>query len=293
MVSRTMRRVVPDKVWWEQESQKRNASSTCPYANSHKCPRYYESLVLLSHINMIAGMTESKKAELGSFWEKTSFSSLCDEEVPSVSPKEYGGLSSISNFCPEVSFKYLNYYADYMYKYVDEIDQDSGTRIADRDNLTNDWRYTWMSVNPKFYLDCEVFDSVKVFNKERGSSFINRLHPNIIQLIQRMDNCLDDNDPAGALHAASNILETMAKDITQNSKTANKPLGRFFDEFRNASKLPENLINAVKDIYVLRNKLPTVGHGSLKKQELTMVEAIGISAMTKAILEIEYRSRSI
>lgn len=39
--------------------------------------------------------------------------------------------------------------------------------------------------------------------------------------------------------------------------------------------------------------LPTAGHGSLNKPELTMEEAIAIAAMTKAMLEIEYRSRTI
>jgi len=238
-------------------------------------------------------MATRKEKELREFWERTSFSSLCDEEVPGITLKEFGVLSSISNFCPEISFKYLGYYADYMHKYIDEIDQDIGARIAKKDKLANDWKYTWMSVNPKFYLDCDVFESVKKFNDELGNDYLKRLHPNIIQQIYRMDNCLDANDPAGALHAASNILETMAKEITQNPNVSNETLGGFFQQFKNMSKLPLNLIDAVKDIYDLRNKLPTAGHGSLNKPELTMVEAIAIAAMTKAILEIEYRNQSI
>ncbi|MEC9857171.1 abortive infection family protein, partial [Escherichia coli] len=94
-------------------------------------------------------------------------------------------------------------------------------------------------------------------------------------------------------HAASNILETMAKEITQNPNVANESLGGFFKQFEKMSKLPKNLIDVVKDIYDLRNKLPTAGHGSLNRPELTMVEAITIAAMTKAILEIEYRSKAI
>ncbi|WP_350326501.1 hypothetical protein [Pectobacterium aroidearum] len=288
-----MKRIIPDKNWWEKECNNRNTPSVCPYANSHRCPRYYESVVLLSHINMIAGMTAEKEKELSEFWERTNFSSLCDEELPAVTTKEFGGLTSVSNFCPEISFKYLHYYADYMHKYIDEIDQDTGRRISEKDNLENDWKHIWMSVNPKFYLDCDVFESVKQFNENLGNDYLNRLHPNIIQQIDRMNNCLDANDPAGALHAASNILETMAKETTQNPNVLNKPLGSFFEQFRKTSNLPKNLIDAVKDIYDLRNKLPTAGHGSLNKPELTMVEAIAIAAMTKAILEIEYRSKTI
>ncbi|HFF8946351.1 TPA: hypothetical protein ACGE6U_003891 [Serratia marcescens] len=288
-----MQRIVPDKNWWEKERNNRNASSICPYANSHRCPRYYESVVLLSRSNMIAGMTTEKAKELGEFWERTNFSSLCDEEVPAVTTNEFGGLTSISNFCPEISFKYLHYHADYMHKYVDEIDQDTGRCIAEKDNLENDWKYIWMSVNPKFYLDCDVFENVKSFNEKLGNDYLKRLHPNIVQQINRMNNCLDTNDPAGALHAASNILETMAKEITQNPNVSNEPLGGFFKQFEKMSKLPQNLIDAIKDIYDLRNRLPTAGHGSLNKPELTMVEAITIAAMTKAILEIEYRSKAI
>ncbi|MGL4683747.1 MAG: hypothetical protein ACRCV4_12000 [Hafnia alvei] len=288
-----MQRIIPDKNWWEKERNSRNASSVCPYASSHRCPRYYESVVLLSGINMIAGMATEKEKELGEFWKRTNFSSLCDEEVPAITTKEFGGLSSVRNFCPEISFKYLNYYADYMQKYVDEIDHDMGRRIAEEDNLKNDWKHIWMSVNPKFYLDCDVFESVKQFNENLGNDYLKRLHPNIVQQIDRMNNCLDANDPAGALHAASNILETMAKDIIQNPSVSNKSLGSFFGQFEKMSNLPRNLIDAVKDIYDLRNKLPTAGHGSLNKPELTMVEAIAIGAMTKAILEIEYRSKAI
>jgi len=291
--NRIVKRIIPDKNWIEKESNARNASSLCPYANSHKCPRYYESLVLLSRINMISGMTSEKVAELETFWNRTIFSSLCNEEVPSVSTKENKNLSSVAHFCPEVSFKYLGYYADYMHKYIDDIDRGFGIRDAERDRLENDWKYSWMTVSPKFYLDCEIFNSVKQFNDSQNGSFLNRLHPNIIQLIGRLDNCLDANDPAGALHAAANILETMAKEITQNPKVANQPLGSFFDQFKNTSRLPQHLIDAVLGIYKLRNELPTAGHGSLNKPELTMVEAIAIAAMTKAILEMEYRSKTI
>ncbi|WP_447046156.1 hypothetical protein [Vreelandella sp. H-I2] len=286
-----MLRVIPDKNWWEKERKKRNALSTCPYANSYRCPRHYESLDLLSRINVIAGISSEKKEELTAFWDRTIFSSLCDEELPSVSVNSFGGLSSVSNFCPEISFKYFRYYADYMYEHIDEIDRDSGVRIAERDKLENDWKYQWMSVGARFYLDCDVFERVKQFNDELGSSFLNRLHPNIILQINRMDNCLDANDSAGALHAASNILETMAKETTQNPNVENETLGSFFEQFRKKTKLPEYLIEAVMKIYKLRGKLPTAGHGSLNKPELTMAQAITIAAMTKAILEIEYRSK--
>lgn len=47
---------------------------------------------------MIAGITDTKEEELSEYWERTKFSSLCDEELPSVYSNENGGISSISNF---------------------------------------------------------------------------------------------------------------------------------------------------------------------------------------------------
>lgn len=227
-----MQRIIPDKNWWDNESHNRNAATVCPYANSHSCPRYHDSVVLLKRSKMIAGITDTKEEELSEYWERTKFSSLCDEELPSVYSNENGGISSISNFCPEISYKYFYYYADYMCKYVDEIDQDTGVRIAVNDNIKNDWKYSWMTVTPRFYLDCDVFSHVKQFNENFGSDYLKRLHPNIVQQISRMNNCLDSNDPAGALHAASNILETMAKDISQNPNVSNQSLGGFLNNSR-------------------------------------------------------------
>lgn len=285
--------IIPDKNWYVQESKKHSAMLACPYANAHKCPRYYESVVLLSRIHMISGIPEKKIAELDSFWERTSFSALCDEEVPSITQNEYEQLHSVNNFCPEVSFKYLNYYADFMHKYADEIDQDFGCKRAEREKLENDWRYTWSTVRATFYLDCELYERVKKFNEEFGFSYINRLHPNIVLQVSRMDTCLDNGDATGALHAAANILETMAKEITDNPKVANETLGGFFEQFKKTSCLPEKLIDAVIEIYKLRNTTPTSGHGSITQPNLTLSDAIAIAAMTKAMLEIEYREKYI
>jgi len=285
--------IIPDKSWYVEESKKRSAMLACPYANAHKCPRYYESIVLLSRISMISGIPSDKMAELDFFWKGTNFSALCEEEVPSITQSEYGQLHSVSNFCPEVSFKYLFYYADYMHKYADGIDKDFGHERAEREKLENDWRYTWSIVRATFYLDCELYERVKKFNEELGSNYLSGLHPNIVLQVSRMDTCLDNGDATGALHAAANILETMAKEITANPKVANETLGSFFEQYKKLSSLPEKLKEAVLEIYKLRNTTPTSGHGSLQESNLTLMDAISIAAMTKVTLEIEYRAKHI
>ncbi|MDC0610328.1 hypothetical protein OAP63_06300 [Vibrio sp.] len=285
--------IIPDKEWYKNQSKIHNGKLLCPYANSYKCPRYYESVVLLSRVNMISGLPDKKKDELETFWERTNFSALCDEEVPSISRNEYNQLRGISNFCPEIAFRYLEYYASFMYKYVDEIDQDFGCQRAKKDNLNNDWRYVWARVNAVYYMDCEIYERVVEFNKELGSNYLIRLHPNIVLLVSRMDSCLDNNDWAGAIHAAGNILETMAKEIVNNPKVANETLGGFIAQFEKISNLPDEIKGAVLAIYKLRNTNPTSSHGSLEESQISQIDAIAIAVMTKAILEIEYRAKNI
>ncbi|EIH6319594.1 hypothetical protein BH189_005163, partial [Escherichia coli] len=254
-----MKRIIPDKKWLKEESSKRQVPSECPYANSYRCPRYHESVILFSQMQMIDGMSYNKEKELKQFWERTDLSSLCNGETPLVSKNDKGGIFSIDNFCPEISFRYLGYYADYMLRYIDEDAHTIGYGIAKRDQKENDWKYDWSEVNAVFYEDCYLFERVKQFNKELHDSFFKRLHPNIVMQISRMDKCLDSNDPTGVLHAASNILETMAKEILDDPNVLNKSFGSFFEKFKKESKLPLGFINAVKDIYDLRNKIPTAG----------------------------------
>lgn len=85
----------------------------------------------------------------------------------------------------------------------------------------------------------------------------------------------------------------MAKDITDNPKVANQSLGGFFEQFKSKSSLSDSLKNAILEIYKLRNTTPLSGHGSLELSSLTLTDAITIGALTKAILEIEYRAQHI
>lgn len=118
-------------------------------------------------------------------------------------------------------------------------------------------------------------------------------HSNVVALIGRMEKCLECNDPSGGLHAASNILETMAKDVLGDENLANKTLGSFIEKYNKESSLPEEVKSVVGTIYNLRNTMPLSGHGSTNEPNIDMHDAIVIAAATKFVVEIEYRAKKI
>lgn len=281
---------IPDSSWYRSKSIEADAPLSCPYANVHKCPRYYESIYMLGKVGIITSIGTSKKEELDVLWEESGLSPVISEDGTGIGWSD-GKLSSISNFCPEVSFTYYHYYASFLARHADEIDKDCGYRIAEREKIQNDWRYQWACVSACHFLDCSVYDQVKDFNSKGISKFDNLVHSNVMALLSRMEQCLENNDPSGVLHAAANILETTAKDIINSDSIENQPLGGFIEKYKNESALPSDIKDIVGKIYNLRSKMPLSGHGSTTEPNMTITDAIVISAVTKFIIEIEYRTK--
>ncbi len=283
---------VPDSSWYRLKSSETGVACSCPYANVHKCHRYYASIYMLGEVKMITSISDAKKSELDEFWEQSGLAPVIAEDDTGVSGSD-GRSRSFSNFCPEVTYTYFRYYASYLSRYVDEIDKDSGQRIAERESIENDWRYEWQFLTECHFLECTVYNQVDDFNSKGIGKFDRLAHSNIIVLIDRMEKCLEGNDPSGVLHAASNILETMAKDVLGNEKLAEQTLGSFIEKYKKESSLPDEIKNVVGNIYNLRNKMPLSGHGSTKEPSINMQDAVVISAATKFIVEVEYRTKKI
>lgn len=283
---------VPDSSWYRAKSAEAGVPCSCPYANVHKCHRYYASIYMLGEVKMITSISNAKKIELNQFWEQSGLAPVIAEEDTEVSGSE-GRSSSFSNFCPEVTNTYFRYYASYLSRYVDEIDKDCGQRIAERENIKNDWRHEWQFLTACHFLECTVYNQVDDFNSKGIGKFDRLAHSNVVVLIGRMENCLENNDPSGVLHAASNILETMAKDVLGDDNLANQTLGSFIEKYKKESSLPEEIKNVVGNIYNLRNKMPLSGHGSTTEPNITMKDAIVVAAATKFVVEIEYRTKKI
>lgn len=283
---------VPDSSWYRAKSSEVGVACSCPYANVHKCYRYYASIYMLGEIKMITSISDKNKSELDEYWGQSGLTPVIAEEDTGVSGSETR-TSSYSNFCPEVTYTYFRYYASYLSRHADEIDKENGQRIAEREKIENDWRYEWQFLTGCHFLECSVYDQVDDFNSRGIGKFDRLAHSNVVVLIGRMENCLESNDPSGVLHAASNILETMAKDVLGDGKLTNQTLGSFIEKYKKESSLPEEIKNVVGSIYTLRNKMPLSGHGSTNEPTINMQDAIVIAAATKFVVEIEYRTKKI
>lgn len=283
---------VPDASWYQSKSAERNVPSSCPYANVHKCPRYYASLYMLGKARVTTSISDEKVRDLDSLWKESGLLPVIGEEDTGITGSE-GKITSFSNFCPEVSFTFFRLYASYLGRYVDEIDKDCGQRVAERENIPGDWRYEWGFLCECHYLDCAVYSQVNEFNSKGIGRFDRLAHANVVVLIGRMEQCLEKNDPAGVLHAAANILETTAKDIIKSDSIKNQTLGGFIDKYKLESSLPEDIKSVVGKIYSLRNTMPLSGHGSTQAPSITMQDAVVIAAATKFIVEVEYRLAKI
>lgn len=284
--------IIPDSSWYRAKCSENNAPFSCPYANEHKCLRYYSSLDMLGEVKIITSISIDKKEELEEFWSNSGLLPVVSEDDTAISSCNSKPIS-FSNFCPEVTFKFFGYYASCLTKYNDDLDKDSGYTIAKRENLHNDWRYEWEYLTACHFLECGVYGQVHDFNSKGIGKFDKLAHANVLILLARMEQCLESNDPTGVLHAAANILETTAKDIVKSENIQDRTLGSFIEKYKIESKLPDDIKEVVGRIYDLRNKMPLSGHGSIKKPQINMNDAIIIAATTKFIVEIEYRSRSI
>ncbi|MEW6030165.1 MAG: hypothetical protein AB1554_11885 [Chloroflexota bacterium] len=118
------------------------------------------------------------------------------------------------------------------------------------------------------------------------------VHPNIKTLIERMESALQREDFSEVLHASASIFETLAKDIVNIPTIQNQTLKSFFDRFRQDSTLPKEILNYILDVYEMRNKTPLAGHGSTQASNLSRESAIVLCELTKAFVNIEYRTRS-
>ncbi len=68
---RDMEFIYPDIDWYTEISEQKKATPRCPYANVHRCPRYFSSLYLLGEEGVTTKIKPEKVKELDEFWEKS------------------------------------------------------------------------------------------------------------------------------------------------------------------------------------------------------------------------------
>jgi len=148
------------------------------------------------------------------------------------------------------------------------------------------FRFTGIQQNSNIGVD--VF-SIEKLEKEEA---VLGEHQNIRYLVDRMESQLGKDDYSGVLHSSASIFETVAKDILSLPHLQNKTLEGIFKDYKKVSKLPEEILNKILEVYRQRNCSPLAGHGNTKPPNFTKEEAVVLSELTKAFVRIEYTLQS-
>jgi hypothetical protein len=151
--------IYPDLDWYTGISKEEKVSPRCPYANVHRCPRYYGSLNLLGDCGISTKMKPEKIKELDTFWAETDILPVVAEHDTGIRG-DAEKKSAFSNFCPEISFDIFGLFADSLYRYADEIDTDIAYRQIEKDSHPKDWRWQWQFISPLHYLKCPIYSQL-------------------------------------------------------------------------------------------------------------------------------------
>lgn len=149
----------PDLDWYTDISKREGVSPRCPFANVHRCPRYYYSLNLLGNAGTTTKIKPEKIQELDSLWDKTDILPVVAEHDTGITSYDEK-VSSYSNFCPEISFDIFGLFASYLHRYGDEFEREYTHEQLKTDKHPNDWRWNWAHVSPLHYLKCPVYSQL-------------------------------------------------------------------------------------------------------------------------------------
>ena len=151
--------IYPDIDWYTGISEHKDVQPRCPYANVHRCYRYYASLCLLGKAGIATKMREEKIKELESFWEKSDLVPTLAEHDTGISGPD-GRTTGFSNLCPEVSYDIFGLFAVSLHKYADDIDIEAAHRQLGKEAYQKDWRWSWASVSALHYLQCPAYSQI-------------------------------------------------------------------------------------------------------------------------------------
>jgi hypothetical protein len=150
--------VNPTLNWYTHVSKTLGLTPRCPFGSANLCPRYYMSLALMKQAGATEIGVEEHTRLLRKWKESPLWPSILEQEPIVVMAGEKHGFSSLSNFCPEVTFDRFGYFASFLKQQEDEIDQD-----AIHETLTSeaapreDWRWHWASLSSMHYSECPTY----------------------------------------------------------------------------------------------------------------------------------------
>jgi len=148
--------IYPGIEWYSEISNQKKNALRCPYANVHKCPRYYSSIYSLGDASITTKMKPEKIKELDELWNKSDLLPAIVEHDTSIAGCDDKKIS-FSNFCPEVSFDIFGLFAASLHRYGDEIDIDHAHVKLSKEAYQKDWRWDWAHIEPLHYLNCPIY----------------------------------------------------------------------------------------------------------------------------------------
>jgi hypothetical protein len=151
--------IYPDLDWYTGISKVENVHPRCPYANVHRCPRYYHSLYLMGDSGICTKIKPEKVKELDASWAETDILPVVAEHDTHIMG-DVEKKSGFSNFCPEISFDVFGLFADSLYRYADEIDTGVAHSRLATETYPKDWRWAWSFISPLHYLQCPVYSQL-------------------------------------------------------------------------------------------------------------------------------------
>ena len=154
-----MTEINPNLDWYLSESKSEGATPRCPYANAHRCPRYYSSLYLLGDVRITTRMSPEKIKELDAYWEGSDLLPVVAEHDTGIGGGN-GKHTDFCNFCPEISFDIYGLFSSSLHRHLDEIDRDMAHQKLIEENNTGSWRWNWAHIEPMHYLKCPVYSQI-------------------------------------------------------------------------------------------------------------------------------------
>ena len=166
----------PNAEWYWRISKDRGVTPRCPYATVERCPRYYHSLSLLSKVGSTK-ISAAEEARLTAFWEKSDLLPRTKEQATTVSSTD-AKWSSLTEFCPEVTYDRFGFFAKGLGNYPDSIDRDIACQRLEREGVAiSHWQWQWAWLTPLHFTECPLYSPLSLSAPEASKTEARREEP--------------------------------------------------------------------------------------------------------------------
>lgn len=155
--------IYPDLAWYASIGERKAVTARCPFASVSRCPRYFESVALLSDARITAKLPAGVEEAMRAKWQTHEAWPVTAEGAAAIFGCGGGSPQGFSNFCPEVSFDTFKLFATTLIRYSDSLDREHAERALAAEGAAGgpDWRRNWQHVEPLHYTECPVFSKLR------------------------------------------------------------------------------------------------------------------------------------